>query len=114
MTLSISSMQIPNKGERGVYFVESIANRQVHPLYGWNQGRFLILNDPDGTSRVHTAQGNPIAALEKTAAPAVAAITDGATARAFGVEIVADPVRRARALTPAAFKQRIRDIGGLR
>ena len=59
LTLSISDMQIPKKGERGIYFVASIANRQVHPLYGWNQGRFLILNDRNGIPRVHTAQGKP-------------------------------------------------------
>ena len=52
LTLSISDMQIPKKGERGIYFVESIENRQIHPLYGWNQGRFLILNDRNGDPRV--------------------------------------------------------------
>ena len=57
LTLSISDMEIPKNGERGIYFVESIAKRQVHPLYGWNQGRFLILNDREGNPRVHTAQG---------------------------------------------------------
>ena len=29
LTLSISDMQIPKNGERGIYFVESFANRQV-------------------------------------------------------------------------------------
>ena len=57
LTLSISDMQIPKNGERGIYFVESIAKRQVHPLYGWDQGRFLVLNDRDGNPRVHTAKG---------------------------------------------------------
>ena len=114
LTLSIGNMQIPKNGERGIYFVESIANRQVHPLYGWNQGRFLILNDRDGTPRVHTAQGKPIAALEKPASPAVAAVIDGAADAALGVQVLAAPTRSESSLTTATFKRRIRDIGGLR
>ena len=114
LTLSISNMQIPKKGERGIYFVESIANRQVHPLYGWNQGRFLILNDRDGTPRVHTAQGKRIAALEIPTSPAVIAVIDGATDVALGVQVLAAPTRSESSLTTATFKRRIRDIGGLR
>ena len=112
LTLSISDMQIPKNGERGIYFVESFANRQVHPLYGWNQGRFLILNDRDGTPRVHTAQGKPIRNVRETTTPAVAAILDRAAATALGVDVAADPAAGS-SLTPAAFKRRIRDIGGL-
>ena len=114
LTLSISDMQIPKNGERGIYFVESIESRQVHPLYGWNQGRFLILNDRDGNPRVHTAQGKPIRSVGKIATPAVAAVLDGTVDAALGLEVEADPAEGGSALTPAAFKQRIRDIGGLR
>ncbi|MDE0433546.1 MAG: hypothetical protein OXH92_06015, partial [Bryobacterales bacterium] len=113
LTLSISDLQIPKNGERGIYFVESIAKRQVHPLYGWNQGRFLILNDRDGNPRVHTAKGEPIRSVGKTATPTVAALLDGATAAALGVEVAADSAGVESVLTPGAFKQRIRDIGGL-
>ena len=92
LTLSISDMQIPKNGERGIYFVESIENRQVHPLYGWDQGRFLILNDRDGNPRVHTARGKPIrSVVGETAAPAKAAVLDGTGDAAFGVEVVAAP-----------------------
>ncbi len=114
LTLSISDMQIPKNGERGIYFVESIAKRQVHPLYGWNQGRFLILNDRDGNPRIHTAKGKPVRSVGKIATPTVAALLDGASAAALGVEVAADPAGVGSGLTPGAFKQRIRDIGGLR
>ena len=114
LTLSISDMQIPNNGERGIYFVESIAKRQVHPLYGWNQGRFLILNDRAGNPRVHTAQGKPIRSVGETATPTVADVLDGAVAAAIGVKVAADRDGVGSGLTPDAFKQRIRDIGSLR
>lgn len=114
LTLSISDMQIPKNGERGIYFVESIAKRQVHPLYGWNQGRFLILNDRDGNPRIHTAKGKPIRSVGKIAAPSVAALLDGATSAALGVELASETAGGGSGLTPGAFKQRIRDIGGLR
>ena len=113
LTLSISGMQIPKKGEWGIYFVESITNRQVHPLYGWDQGRFLILNDRGGTPRVHTSQGKPITALEKPTAPVVAAFTDGSSGVALGVKVAASSTRGEGSLSPAAFKHRIRDIGDL-
>ena len=113
LTLSISDMQIPKNGERGIYFVESPTKRQVHPLYGWNQGRFLILNDRDGNPRIHTAKGKPIRSVKKIATPSVAALLDGATSAALGIEVAADPVGGS-GLTTSEFKQRIRDIGGLR
>lgn len=114
LTLSISDMQIPKNGERGVYFVESIAKRQVHPLYGWNQGRFLILNDRDGNPRVHTAKGKPIRSVESSVTPTVAALLDRAEDAALGVEVTAGSAGDGSGLTTSAFKQRIRDIGGLR
>ena len=114
LTLSISDMQVPKNGERGIYFVESIAKRQVHPLYGWNQGRFLILNDRDGHPRVHTAKGKPIRSVERTVTPSVAALLDRAVDAALGVEVAAGPAGDGSGLTTSAFKQRIRDIGGLR
>ena len=114
LTLSISDMEIPKHGERGIYFVEQIAKRQVHPLYGWNQGRFLILNDRDGHTRIHTAKGKPIRSVGKIAVPSVAVILDGATSAALGVEVAADPTGSGIGLTASEFKQRIRDIGGLR
>ncbi|MDX8390518.1 MAG: hypothetical protein R8M38_08515 [Mariprofundaceae bacterium] len=38
----ISDLKMPKVGERGIYFVESLARQQVHPLFGWSQGHYLV------------------------------------------------------------------------
>lgn len=51
--LSVSDMRMPEIGERGIYFVESLSRRQVHPLYGWQQWHLLIYVDSaDGVEKV--------------------------------------------------------------
>ena len=114
LTLSISDLQLPKKGERGIYFVESRRRRQVHPLYGWNQGRFLILDDRDGDPRVHTALGRPVRSVGEAPAPGVAALRAGVPDTALGVEVAADPTEDGNGLSPAEFKRRLRDLGGWR
>lgn len=114
LTLSISDLQLPKKGERGIYFVESRRRRQVHPLYGWNQGRFLILDDRDGNPRVHTARGRPVRSVGEAPAPGVAALRAGVPDAALGVEVAADPAEDGNGLSPAEFKRRLRDLGGWR
>ena len=114
LTLSISDLQLPKKGERGIYFVESRRRRQVHPLYGWNQGRFLILDDRDGDPRVHTARGRPVRSVGEAPAPGVAALRAGVPDTALGVEVAADPAEDGNGLSPAEFKRRLRDLGDWR
>lgn len=51
--LSVSDMRMPEMGERGIYFVESLSRQQVHPLYGWQQWHLLIYVDKtDGIEKV--------------------------------------------------------------
>lgn len=114
VTLSIGDLEMPRKGERGIYFVESRHRRQVHPLYGWNQGRFLILKGGDGQPRVHTSRGKPVLELDEPVLPATAAIRAGAVDAALGVKVVTDPAEGGSGLTPAEFKRRLRDLGGLK
>jgi hypothetical protein len=45
-SLVVSDMHRPAVGQHGVYFVESLRRRQVHPLYGWDQGLFVVEPDP--------------------------------------------------------------------
>lgn len=47
-TLVISDLKMPQQGEEGVYFVESTSRRLVNPLYGWNQGHYLVKTDENG------------------------------------------------------------------
>ena len=41
--LNVSDSTLPELGESGIYFVESLERFQVNPLYGMDQGHFLIL-----------------------------------------------------------------------
>jgi hypothetical protein len=68
-SLKVSDMRMPSVGERGIYFVESVTERQVNPLYGWHQGHFLILIGPDGKERVTTVRGFPITQLSLSLSP---------------------------------------------
>lgn len=52
-TLTVSDMRMPEVGENGIYFVESLSKQQVNPLYGWHQGHYLILpENPCGVEKV--------------------------------------------------------------
>jgi hypothetical protein len=43
--LQVSDMIMPNIGEKGIYFVESLSQQLVHPFFGWQQGHHLIVLD---------------------------------------------------------------------
>jgi hypothetical protein len=62
--LQVGGMVVPEVGERGLYFVESLARRQVHPLYGWDQGRLRLLRDAGGVPRVVSADGRPVVGVQ--------------------------------------------------
>ena len=64
MTLSAGDMQLPEKGEKGIYFVESLQRRQAHPLYGWSQGHFVVVADAQGVERVLTKSKRPVVAIQ--------------------------------------------------
>ncbi len=40
--LQVAELQLPQSGEVGVYFVESLQETLVHPLVGWAQGHFVV------------------------------------------------------------------------
>jgi hypothetical protein len=60
LTLMVSDMRLPQEGEHGIYFVESLERYQVNPLYGWSQGHFIVERDPAGSERVMTNRRLPI------------------------------------------------------
>ena len=64
ITLSISGMRIPELGETGIYFVESLTRNQVHPFYGWSQGHFVVYEDEAGVERISTRGKRPVVAVE--------------------------------------------------
>lgn len=59
-TMAVSDMAFPQVGEHGIYFVESLERSQVHPLYGWSQGHFLVERDSIGMDRVMTHRKQPV------------------------------------------------------
>ena len=54
-SLTISDLRIPEVGEVGIYFVESLRERHINPLVGWSQGHFLeLVDEQTGLPRVFT------------------------------------------------------------
>jgi hypothetical protein len=41
-TLKVTDMHLPQIGEKGIYFVESLERQYVNPLCAWDQGHFVI------------------------------------------------------------------------
>ena len=44
LTLKVSDMQMPEVGERGIYFLTTHSEQYIHPLSGWHQGHYLIIS----------------------------------------------------------------------
>jgi len=103
-TLRIQAMRVPEAGEAGIYFVESVSRMQVHPLLGWSQGHYLIKRDGDGIRRVTTPAGRPVRGVETAPDTGLRGLSGGVprglTVTEFGT---ADD-----ALTAASFKESIR------
>ncbi|MBP1747385.1 MAG: uncharacterized protein H6Q54_2000, partial [Deltaproteobacteria bacterium] len=60
VTMVVSDMRLPQEGEHGIYFVESLERFQVNPLYGWSQGHFIVERDGTGSDRVMTNRRLPV------------------------------------------------------
>jgi len=64
-TLAIPDMHLPQVGEHGIYFVETLSQQQVHPLYGWDQGHYVVKPDlRDGNLKVYTRALNPVIGIK--------------------------------------------------
>ena len=103
--------RIPEPGERGVYFVESLNGRLMHPLLGWSQGRFRIRSDGTllaGNDELVTA----LEVVETTASP----VLSRGVARGVKTRSVEAPASRSRGTAVAAplsleqFKTRLREL----
>lgn len=103
--LIVSDMHMPELGERGIYFVESLQRRQVHPFYGWDQGHFLVIRDRDDIERVTTRNGRRVAALDAGLITKAGGLSTGI---AVGVLAAGGPSEKS--LTPVEFKQKLRDM----
>ncbi len=102
--LAVTDMEYPALGEHGIYFVESLSRRQVHPLYGWSQGHFVTYADESGRLRIQTAAGQPVTRLEFEPAAGLPRISRGI---AKGVLTRRDALAN-EALPLEDFKQQLR------
>ncbi len=65
-SMLVSEQRIPQVGEQGIYFVESLDRFQVNPLYGWSQGHFILERDLSGAHKVMTNRGLPVRGINDT------------------------------------------------
>ena len=125
ITRRVSAMTYPERGETGIYFVESLAEPRVHPLFGWQQGHFRIVSDPGSPdAAVTAADGRAVVAIDPAPGPSPtglsagvargivvaapgAAPTDGSAVRRPST---AAPAPEARPLSPGAFKAELRAL----
>ncbi len=105
LTLRIAGMYIPEVGERGVYFVESLGRQQANPLFGWDQGHYVVRVDPtDKAQKVYTVERRPVTGFESEAQPT----QDLSSGYALGLSVRGNEASTG-AMTLEAFKQGLRD-----
>lgn len=101
VTRSVAGLDRPLLGERGIYFVSSLADPYlVHPLVGWDQGRFRVAAD----ETVTTAAGDPVLALDADGSGAGSRAARGARVGRRGARSATPP------LDAGAFKARLREL----
>lgn len=107
VTMRVTDLHRPGQGERGIYFVENPSRPQVNPLYGWDQGHYLMKYQPKlGRMVMETRSGKAIYAVESKAVVGVSALSSGvAEGISTSFSVVAD-----KPLTTVEFKQRIRGM----
>ena len=67
-SLTISDLRIPEVGEVGIYFIESLGEHQINPLVGWSQGHFLeLVDDQTGLPRVFTPDKRAVLGIRSSA-----------------------------------------------
>jgi hypothetical protein len=106
MTLKVGDMHIPEVGEKGVYFVESLSRTQVHPFYGWSQGHLLIIKDAAGIERVTTQRKQAVMMVEPAIKRRQPQLSTGA-AQGLVVEEGRDSLE---SMSKTQFVQKLRDM----
>lgn len=109
--MTVSGVVMPKLGEHGIYLVESLSRRFVHPLYGWSQGHYLIQSDGITPDTVKTLSGLSISGIDRKAA-ATGVITGKGVAAGIQLSrsVLTAPGSKAPAMTVEAFKATLRAI----
>ena len=58
-SVNVNGLRIPEEGEQGLYFVESITRDLINPLIGWSQGHFII-QEENGLRGVYTLDARAV------------------------------------------------------
>ncbi len=113
----IPDMKYPAPGEKGIYFVESLNEYLINPLFGWTQGHYIIKTDQKGVERVNTAEGKQVESVESNI-PNKDLISDGTAAGLRTIKaasLASNPTSTDNAtpngMTPGEFKQKLKEIG---
>lgn len=111
--LDVTDLTMPQVGESGIYFVESLYSPQVNPLVGWSQGHFLIEPQAGGALAVLTATHEPVLAVDDVdAAPVIAGLNTFSKGVAKGVVVQESLTVQAvsRPLSVDEFKDSVRAL----
>lgn len=105
----VHQMHYPSSGETGIYFVTSLDEDYVHPLYGWDQGHLRIrqVGTEHNKTEVQTANGDGIVGVESRL-PAVPQELSTGVAR--GMLTQRSRGTSQRIMTPREFKVKLRQI----
>lgn len=113
-TLAVSGLRLPEVGEQGIYFIESISRNLINPLLGWSQGHYLI-SETNGVRSVSTVNGQAITAVQSTAGVPTSLrrarrLIGGSRDIADGVVSDPDSPTVEQPLTVEQFKSEIRSL----
>lgn len=104
ITMKVDRMAQPEIGEQGIYFVNSLDNKSVHPLVGWGQGHFILKPlKAGGELKVHDSKGRAVSNITSTENK----LRKFNASTASGLEFIQSD---GDALSPDAFKEKIREI----
>ncbi len=107
--MQVGEMQLPEVGETGFYFVESLSDNLVHPLVGWAQGHYRLQQWADGEQRVHTADDQPVYSVPSPNTPRQAQPLGISHGTAAGVQ-VQSLGSAGTALSAASFRESVREL----
>lgn len=113
-TVEISGLVLPEVGEEGIYFVESISRNLINPLLGWSQGHYLII-EQEGERLVNTVSQSPVTdVMAVSDIPQTIrrpqTLIESNTDAAVGIVSEVSALNRARALSVDEFKDRIQGL----
>ena len=101
----------PRRGERGIYFVASRTRGYWNPLYGWDQGHFVVEPaEPGGASVVKTARRRSVVDVAAGGPSSAGELSRGIARGVRVAEGRPGARRRPRALSPGEFKARLRAL----